>query len=88
MSSALQSLLANYEDYTSLLAKQIYRREVWSEQTGCELESEYFGYVACCENRLYDFGTWYEHTQGTPYPEGEEWALYRDHKYSLLAFHP
>lgn len=80
----LESLLNEYTDYAELFAKQIYRKEVWSEQTGCELEDEYFGYVACCGKRLYDFGTWYEHTQGQPFPK--EWEANRNTKCDLLSF--
>lgn len=87
-SKELNTLLREYEDYTSLFAKQVSNRDMWMEQTGCEVEEEYFGYITCCENRIYDFGTWFEHTQGLPYPESADWAPFRAHKYSLLAYHP
>lgn len=83
----IEVMLADYKDYSELFAKQIFNKQLWSEQTGCEVE-EYFGYILCCENRLYDFSTWFEHTTSVTYPAGMEWDHYRAHKYSLLACHP
>lgn len=88
LSSKINDLLREYEDYSRMFAAQIFSSQVWSEHTGCEVEEEYFGYVSCCENRLYDFSTWYEHTQSIEYPAGTEWDRYKTHKHSLLTFHP
>lgn len=85
MDKDLQALLEQYKDYTGLFAKQIYNQELWHEQTGCDID-EYFGYVSCCEARLYDFSTWYEHTFSLEYPSGHEWDFYKTHKLSLLTF--
>lgn len=87
MDKQLHYLLEDYREYSQLFAKQIYSQEIWQEQTGCAVD-EYFGYVACCENRLYNFGTWFEHTQGQIYPSGPEWGKFRSFKHSLLEFHP
>lgn len=87
MNKQLQSLLEDYKLYAELFAKQIYNQDVWQEQTGCDV-GEYFGYVECCEGRMYSFGTWFEHTQGQNYPLDPEWEKYRGHKYALLSFHP
>lgn len=87
MNNHLQSLLVTYADYSSLFAKQIYNQDLWQEQTGCEVD-EYFGYISCCENRLYSFSIWFEHTQSLTYPIGTDWDHYKDFKQSLLAFHP
>ena len=83
----LSDLMEEYLQYTQIYAKQIYNQEMWQEQTGCEVD-EYFSYIACCENRLYDFNTWFEHTRGLEYPTGEDWDKYRGFKHHLLSFHP
>ena len=87
MNNELKLLLGDYADYSALFAKQVYSQELWSEQTGCEVD-EYFDYVTCCEGKLYTFGTWFEHTQSLDYPAGPEWDQYRDFRQSLLTFHP
>ncbi len=86
MSNEIKELLDTYEEYTKLFATQVFSPVVWNEQTGCEIE-EYFGYVACCEVRLYDFSTWYEHTHSKEYPKGIDWDFYKTHKFSLLSYH-
>lgn len=83
----LFDLIEEYSQYTAIYAKQIYNRDTWQEQTGCEVD-EYFEYISCCEGRLYDFSTWFEHTTGTEYPTGGEWDEYKDFKHDLLSFHP
>jgi hypothetical protein len=77
--------LGEYNEYASLFSKQINNPAMWQEQTGCEMD-EYYGYIECCETRLYPFGTWYEHTTGEEYPEAKEWKEYRDYKVPLLSF--
>ena len=87
MNNELLDMLQSYEQYSELYAKQIYSRETWGEQTGCEVD-EYFEYVACCESRLYTFDTWYEHTQSKEFPTDAEWGDYKGFRYALLSFHP
>jgi hypothetical protein len=87
MDEHLKQLLRSYRDYTDLFAKQIYRSELWQEQTGCEVD-EYFEYVSCCEGKLYNFQVWYEQTEGGEYPTGYDWDFYKNHKNSLLEAHP
>lgn len=82
----IDNLLEQYETYTSIFAKQIYNRDIWQEQTGCEMD-EYFSYVECCEGRLYNFKVWYEHTTGNSYPSGSRWEELRNYKIPLLKFH-
>jgi hypothetical protein len=84
---SIKNLLLDYADYVEAFAKQVYSKELWKEQTGCELD-EYFGYVSCCEDRLYSFKTWFEHTQAKTYPVGLHWDEYSNHKLPLLGFHP
>lgn len=86
MSKGLEQLLEDYKDYVSIFAKQIYSQELWSEQTGCDLD-EYCDYVKCCEGRLYNFGTWFEHTSAQEYPSGADWDATRAFKPSLIDFH-
>lgn len=86
MSPDLFFALNEYEDYSDIFAKQIFSRELWKEQTGCELEEEYVEYLKCCSNKLYSFSVWYEHTKGTPYPSTGDWIQYRDYKASIKIY--
>lgn len=87
MNNKLQELLEEYSDYSKLYAKQIYNQDLWQEQTGCEVD-EYFDYVSCCENKLYPFSVWFEHSYSVEYPSDPDWAFYKDFKHSLISFHP
>lgn len=85
--SDIDSFLSDYETYSSLFAKQIYNKDMWEEQTGCNTD-EYFEYIECCGSRLYDFKVWYEHTTGKEYPTGGKWDKYLEYKTPILDFHP
>ena len=82
----LETFLMDYEVYAGMFSKQIYNKDLWQEQTGCDVD-EYFGYIACCETKLYEFSTWYEHTTGKSYPTNPAWEARRHFKHALLAFH-
>lgn len=86
MDNELEVLLVEYSEYSEMFAKQIFDRKLWEEQTGCEV-GEFFDYIGCCQNRLYDFGTWFEHTRNVEYPVGDGWNDYRTFKQTLLNYH-
>lgn len=88
MSKSLDSVLEEYHLYADMFALQIAKRSVWSEQTGCELEEVYEDYVNCCNARLYDFGTWYEHSFGEGFPSEPAWAERREYRAVLVERHP
>lgn len=76
--------LAEYSTYGEIFGKQVYTKDVWSEQTGCEYD-EYSKYVECCNDRLYPFNVWFEHTYGTTYPAGAEWDSVKGHRHKIAA---
>jgi len=81
----LNAKLEEYQDYAAIFSKQINNPVMWQEQTGCEMD-EYEDYIGCCENRLFAFGTWYEHSTGLEYPEGSDWQELKGYKVPLLSF--
>jgi hypothetical protein len=83
MNEELNSALTAYAEYAGHFAKQIFDSETWKEHTGCDVD-EYFGYISCCEGRLYDFSTWYEHAFGVEFPV--EWMERQHFKHALLEF--
>lgn len=84
MQSDLTFYMNLYKEYTDLFYKQVMEPTVFKDFVNTDKwEDEYLQYMEKVYSRIFNFKTWFEHTQNFPFPS--EWEQYSDFFFPINA---